>query len=423
MEYGSILALIGFTMLCAFIVGLIFRRLGIPQVVGFIVTGTVLGSSFLNIVPLDLAQNLEFVSELALGLIGFEMGSHLHLEDLRRLGRSIATILFFEAFGTFALVAGGVTLLTGELSTGLIFGALAAATAPAATVDVLEEYKSEGPLTTSILAVVGMDDALALLLFSIAVSLAEGLFSGQAPSLLAMLELPFIEIGGALLLGTLLAVPLALFYRRSECSHSDALIASVSLILVAAGLSQVLEFSMILTTMTLGLVVVNVEPCNADWTRATIERAGPVLYILFFALVGAHFEIQTLLVGGITLTLALVYVILRSVGKFGGAWIGGHLGGAEPAVRDNLGLALLSQAGVAIGLSLSIAHRFDSYGEEGAALGKLVVTVVTATTFIVQIIGPVMVKRAIVRAGEVGKADGEIEDLAIGEYEAVYEYD
>ncbi|MBN1284562.1 MAG: cation:proton antiporter [Anaerolineae bacterium] len=421
MEYGSILALIGFTMLCAFVIGLVFRRLGIPQVVGFIIAGTALGSSFLNIVPLDLVKNLEFVSELALGLIGFEMGSHLHLDDLRRLGRSIAAILFCEAIGTFALVAVGVALLAGDIAVGLIFGALAAATAPAATVDVLEEYKAKGPLTTSILAVVGMDDALALLLFSVAVSLAEGLFGGQAPSLLHILELPFIEIGGALILGALLALPLALFYRRSACSHSDALIASVGVILVGAGLAQVLGFSLILTTMTLGLVVVNVEPCNADWTRATIERAGPVLYILFFALVGAHFEVQTLLVGGLTLTLAVLYVILRSAGKFGGAWIGGRLGRAQPEVRDNLGLALLSQAGVAIGLSLSIAHRFDAYGAEGEALGRLVINVITATTFVVQILGPIMVKRAIVRAGEVGKAGDEIEDLVAEDLGAALE--
>jgi Kef-type K+ transport system membrane component KefB len=362
----------------------------------------------------EIVDGLEFVSELALALIGFEMGSHLHFSELRRLGPSILIILFCEAFGTFALVTAGVTLLTGEFSTGLVFGALSAATAPAATVDVLEEYKSEGPLTTSILAVVGLDDALALLLFSIAVSVAEGMFGGTSPSLIEMLELPFIEIGGALLLGVAMAVPLALLYRRRACSHSDALIASVGVIFMCAGLAEMLDLSLILTTMTLGVVVVNIEPCNGDWVRVTIERAGPVLYILFFALVGAHFDVNSVLVGGITLTLVIAYVILRSVGKFSGAWLGGRLSGAVPAVRDNLGFGLLSQAGVAIGLSLSIANRFDVYGAEGEELGTLVITVITATTFVVQLIGPIMVKHAITRAGEVGKAV-DLEELAAEE--------
>jgi Kef-type K+ transport system membrane component KefB len=402
--YGETLAVIGLTMLGAFAIGLLSRQFGIPQVVGFIIAGTLFGTSFLNIMTPEIVDGLEFVSELALALIGFEMGSHLHFSELRRLGSSILIILFCEALGTFALVTAGVTLLTGEISTGLIFGALSAATAPAATVDVLEEYKSEGPLTTSILAVVGLDDALALLLFSISVSVAEGMFGGASPSLIEMLELPFLEIGGALLLGTVMGVLLAGFYRRRVCSHSDALIVSVGVIFMCAGLAEMLDLSLILTTMTLGVVVVNIEPCNGDWVRGTIERAGPILYILFFALVGAHFDVNSVLVGGTTLILVIAYVILRSAGKFGGAWLGGRLSGAVPAVRDNLGFGLLSQAGVAIGLSLSIANRFDAYGTEGEELGTLVITVITATTFIVQLIGPIMVKHAITRAGEVGMA-------------------
>jgi Kef-type K+ transport system membrane component KefB len=410
----DVLALIGATILCAFATGMIARKLGIPQVVGFIVTGTLLGSTLLDVMPRDLVDNLDFVSELALGLIGFEMGSHLRFNELRRLGRGIIAILLSEVIITFVLVAGGITLLTGDSTIGLIFGALATATAPAATVDVLEEYKAEGPLTTSILAVVGMDDALALLAFSLGISFAESSFgSTELPSLLRILEEPFIEIGGAALLGVMLALPLTLFYRRISCSASDILVVSVGTIFLCAGLANSLGFSLILTTMILGIIVVNVDEGNGECVATTIERAGPVLYILFFALVGARFDVQTLLVGGMTLTVSVAYVILRSTGKFGGAWFGGYISRAEPAVRDNLGLSLLSQAGVAVGLALSISHRFDVYGPEGIELGTLVITTITATTFIVQIIGPVMVKIAITRAGEAGKRSDDLDDLLI----------
>ncbi|NIV39141.1 MAG: hypothetical protein GWN58_59910, partial [Anaerolineae bacterium] len=157
---------------------------------GFILIGVVLGPSLLNVVPLELSEQLIIVSEVALGLIGFDIGSHLLFGELRRLGRSILFILVFEAFGTFLLVTLGIYLLTQSWHTALIFGALASATAPAATVDVLAEYDAKGPLTTTLLAVVGMDDALALLLFSIAAAFAESLLAQSGPpSVAQILEL------------------------------------------------------------------------------------------------------------------------------------------------------------------------------------------------------------------------------------------
>ncbi len=153
--------------------------------------------------------------------------------------------------------------------------------------------------------------------------------------------------------------------------------------------------------MILGAVVVNVSEEHGRHIRYTIEQAGPVIYVLFFALVGARFQIELLPVMG---ALGIAYVVLRSFGKFAGAWIGGRVGGADPAVRDNLGFGLLSQAGVAIGLAIASAGRFSRLGPEGAALGALIINVINATTFIVQIIGPIFVKFAVQRAGEVGQA-------------------
>ncbi len=191
--------------------------------------GVLHGPSFLNAVPLELIDQLTFISEIAQGLIGFDMGGHLLMRDLRQLGRSIIVILLFEALGTFALVTAGVYALTGTWHTALIFGALSSATAPAATVDVLAEYDAQGPLTTSLIAVVGLDDALSLLLYSIAAALAEAILRGtQAPSAVQILEFPVVEIGGSLLLGVGLGVLLNTILHRMQ-SHHDAMAISIGL--------------------------------------------------------------------------------------------------------------------------------------------------------------------------------------------------
>ena len=399
----NILTVIGLLIAVSFLGSKLFQRVGIPQVVGFIVMGVLLGTSFLNVVPLELAAELTFISEIALGLIGFDIGSHLRLDELRRLGRSIAVILLFEAVGTFLLVTAGVYVMTSTLHTALIFGAISAATAPAATVEVLAEYDAKGPLTTSLLAVVGLDDALALMLFSVAAALTEGLLAGGgAPSLATMVALPLAEIGGSILLGLAMGWVLDFIMCRMGRSH-DVMAVSIGFIFLCVGLSNSLGFSLILTTMVMGMVVVNRCAEHGLHIRYTIEQAGPVIYVLFFTLVGARFQISLLPTMGL---LGIAYALLRATGKFVGAWIGGRLGGAEPAVRDNLGLGLLSQGGVAIGLALASAQRFGSLGDEGQALGSLIISVITATTF-VDTIGPILAKVAITRAGEVGRAAAE----------------
>lgn len=411
MEHGleqagiDVLAIIGVITLIGFFVGRVTRRFGVPQVVGYIIAGVILSPSLLHVVPVELVESLDFVSELALGLIGFEMGLHLHWKSLRKLGPSIISIVLLQALAPFILVVVGVVLLTGNMPLALLLGVLSTATAPAATVDVLEEYKAEGPVTTSIVAVVGIDDALALITFSLVVPMVETTFGGEAPALLEMLELPFIEIGGSILLGMVLGFPLS-WYIREYCEAGVTQVAvTAGVIFLATGLSRTLGLSLILATMTLGTVVINTAKLAVDCIRDTIEQAGPILYILFFALVGARFDITKILADGAILPLALIYMVLRILGKFGGAWFGGLISRTEPVIRNNVGLALLSQAGVAIGLALSIDSRFRAYGEEGAELGALVVMIITATTFVVQLIGPVLVKWSITRAGEIGQAE------------------
>jgi Kef-type K+ transport system membrane component KefB len=218
--------------------------------------------------------------------------------------------------------------------------------------------------------------------------------------LIQILELPLVEIGGALALGMAAGLVLDLILRHMHSFH-DAMAVSIGFVFLCVGLSEAVGFSLILTTMVMGVTVVNRLPEHGHNIRYTIEQAGPVIYVLFFALVGARFQISLLPTMGL---LGVAYVVLRSTGKYLGAWTGGVLGGADPVVSKNLGLGLLSQAGVAIGLALSCQERFAECGPDGEALGFTIISVITATTFVVQIFGPIGVKIAITRAGEVGRA-------------------
>ena len=397
----NIITTIGLVLIITFLGSKIFQRFGSPQVVGFIVVGLLLGESFLNIIPGELIDQLSFISSIALGLIGFDMGSHLKFPELRKLGNTIFIILLFEAVGTFLLVTAGIYAITQSLHMALIFGAISSATAPAATVDVLAEYKAGGPLTNSLLAVIGLDDALALLLYSVAASFSSAILLGEGlPPLLEVLQLPFIEIGGSLLLALVVGFILDFILKHTKRLH-DSMAISIGSVLLCVGLSQALGFSLILTTMILGIVIVNRSPEHGKIIRFTIEQAGPVVYVLFFALVGARFQISALPTMGI---IGIAYIILRSVGKFTGAWVGGTTSRAEPAVRNNLGFGLLTQGGVAIGMAIESARRFSEYGPAGEALAATFINVIAGTTFVVEIIGPIFVKFAISRAGEIGGA-------------------
>jgi NhaP-type Na+/H+ or K+/H+ antiporter len=407
------LALVGITLVAAFLVGKVFSRFGIPQVVGYIVTGTLLGPSFTHTIPPELNDSLTFISEVALGLIGFDMGGHLKFSELRKIGWSIVLIVLLEALGAFFLVSVGIYLVTGKLSTAIIFGALASATDPASTVEVLSEYEAEGKLTTTLRAVVGLDDAVSLLLFSVGASLDESLLGGGDSATIGhMLELPIVEIAGSLLIGVVLGFALSLLMARLANTR-DVMVIAVGAIFICAGLSHSFELSLVLTTMLMGTVVVNLNHAHGSYIRFTIEHTGPVIYVLFFGLIGARLQISSLPAMGL---VGVVYLVLRNTGKYSGAWAGGTLGRAAPEVRRNLGLGLFAQAGVVIGLALDASKRFADLGPEGADLGRLVLNVVTATTFIAQIIGPLLVKAAITRAGETWRA----EDLDIGPPVEVY---
>jgi Kef-type K+ transport system membrane component KefB len=390
----GVLLLIGISLFLGQVGANFLRRFKIPQVVGYILMGVLLGKSVLQ--WLD-PSSLETVTSVALGLIGFTIGTQLRIFELRKIGKVIMWVAFLEAFGAFFLVATSVYLLRGSLFEALIFGALASATAPAATVDVLQEYKCKGILTTTLLAVVGIDDAIALLIYGIAQPFSKMLFLPELNiSVMESMLVPVKELGGSIFLGILIGF---IFSRmlRYLISPGERLSITLAVVFIASGLAEHFHLSLILTNMVMGITAGNLATLRMRRVSEEISRFTPPIYILFFAIVGAQLDVRLLPAMGL---LGLTYILARAAGKFGGAYLGSVISGAPKVVRDNIGLGLFSQAGVAIGLSIAAARDFSMAGPEGEALGSLIINTIAATTFVVQMIGPSLTRIAVFRAGE-----------------------
>ncbi len=392
--------------------GKIIQRFKIPQVTGYLIVGVILGRSLLNLWTPEMIETFTPFVQLALGLIGFMIGSELKLDFFRKRGRSIYSILILEGLMTFFVVGAVVTLVTKKFYLGLLFGALASATAPAATVDVLWEYKTRGPLTSTLLAIVALDDVLALILYGFSSAFAKSLINHEHFSILHTLEAPFIEIGLAVLVGAVggvLLQRLIYFIRQRE----RILPFSLGVILLTIGTAIHFKLDLILSSMLLGLTLVNLAPVESKEIIEAIKRFSPPIYILFFVLVGARLDLSLMLGPGVAFLVG-VYVISRTVGKISGAYIGGLIGRAPAAVRKYLGFCLFSQAGVAIGMSISIYHHLSHLGPEAAEIGLLIVNVIVITTFIVQIIGPPSVRLGVAKAKEMWR--NVTEDDILGKY-------
>lgn len=395
----DILLLLGIAILAGLAGGLLLQRLGIPQVVGFILVGLLLGESVSGLLPHDLLLQLAPVSQVALGFIGFMVGAELKAEIFRKYGPKFIVILLWEGLLAATLVCAGVTWLTGQLYLGLLLGALASATAPAATVNVLWEYRSKGPLTTTVLAIVALDDGLGLLLYAFAVTVAQVLLgtSTAAVGWAVWLE-PLREIFGSLLLGGGAALLVNQLLPRLRGDAEQTLCLLTGTILFVCGFAAWLELSQILANMALGVVLVNVLPQRLATVFDRVKDFTPPIYILFFIFIGARLDLALLPQLGL---IGLIYLVGRTAGKMAGATMGGWLSHAPPTVTRYLGWALFSQAGVAIGLSLDIFHRFSALGPVGQQAGATVLNIIAATTVVVQILGPPSVKYAISKAGEI----------------------
>lgn len=378
----------------------LFQKFRIPQVVGCIVVGIFLGDVF-NLITPDIIEELKPFTMFALGMIGFMIGSQLRGDVFKKYGKQFFIILLSQGMGAFLLVVAGTStvmwLFTSDLSvsiaTGLVFGAIASATAPAATANVLWEYKTRGPLTAAILAIVALDDALALLLYRGAATGAKALMGTGHSSVFATMGVLLGEIIGAVLLGFLAGV--LLYYLLKFVKAEDKILefALASLLLVV-GVSMIPGIDPILPAMVLGITIANLMPRESQGMFKLVEKFSPPVYISFFVLAGAHMEFGRL--GFWMIVMIVMYTLSRAAGKMAGSWFGAKYSGASAVVRKYLGICLLPQAGVAIGLAILAGQLFD------ASLGRTIIMVVMTATFLMEIIGPVLVKAGVEKAGEVG---------------------
>ncbi len=380
----------------------VFKRLKIPQVVAYILVGVLLGATGFNVIDSNTVEGLAPLSLLALGIIGFMIGGELKLEVFRRQGRRAMVILLAEGLGAFVVVTLLVGLVTRDWPLALLLGAISSATAPAATVGVLWEYRTLGVLTTMVVAIVALDDGLALLLYGFASAVARTMLDHSRFSVMTVVR-PLYEIAGALGLGGLVAL---VFRWVSVRTREKELILAFALgsILLLVGTSQAIGVDMILAAMAFGSIYANLAGKEGEEVFGIVQRFAPPIFVLFFVLVGARLKIGAMT--GLMWLTALVYVVGRTSGKLVGVWFASRLTKAPEAIRRYLGLCLFSQGGVAIGLAVLSSQVFSDYPQVAVSI----VAVVTATTFIVELTGPPSVKYAVTKAGEVGRNVTE-EDL------------
>ncbi len=351
---NSILLLLGVVLLAGFYMGQVVKKIQLPSIIGFMLLGLIFGPSCLGIISEKMQENFSFITEIALGFVAFSIGLELSMSSLKSQGMGIISIILAESFAAFLVVAGGLYLLTGDLPVSLIFGALAPASAPAGTVAVIKEFKAKGSLTKALYAVVGFDDGLAIIIFGFAAATVRTLLQkevsgGDTDFLQAMLP-PIKEIVFSIAIGALLSVIFSVLSKKLKNSH-DVLILIVAFVMITNGICVFLHLSLILTNMIMGLVIVNTQ--RHELVRALGEQLSnvmPLFFVLFFALAGAHLQISALPALG---WIGVVYILCRSAGLIGGARLGGALGHVEDKVKKYVGLGILSQAGVAIGLGLS----------------------------------------------------------------------
>jgi len=400
-EHLNIILLMGLAIFFGTAGAGVFQKIRIPQVVGYVVIGLIIGESGLNLIGRDTVETLSSFNIFALGIIGFMIGGELRRDVFKKHGKQFFVILCSEGVAAFILVAvlsGFVAwCFSGNLHTsvaiGLVLGAIASATAPAATVNVLWEYKTRGPLTSTVLAVVALDDGLSLLLYGFASSIAGAFLGKTNGSIWTAILTAVFEIVGAVVLGVLVGFLLSFILKRIK-EPDKALVFTVSSVLLVIGLSIALKVGSILAAMALGVTIANLASRRRQSTFELIGKFAPPIYVLFFVLAGAHLVLGE--IAGWMIVMVLVYLIGRTAGKVFGSWFGARQSKAPDVVRKYLGLCLLSQAGVAIGLAIISSQLFMGQ------VGHAIIVVVMTTTFVVEVFGPMLVKVGIKKAGEVG---------------------
>lgn len=382
------------------VAGKIVKQFKLPNVTGYIImgllAGLVMGTNqmehlFGQNVAEEMVSKFDVIKDLATGFIAFSIGTEFEFKYIKKLGKSPLVIACCESVGAVAFVALGIYVVTGNIQLALIMGAIAAATDPAATILVARQYKANGIVTKTLIPVVAIDDATALMSYGICVALARTL-TGQV-SAMTFIE-PLKEIFGSLAFGIILGIIFTVLIKfyTGRGNRLAITIAMVSFC-VAVSHIEILSFSPLLACMAMSITVVNISH-NWGPVFEQMDRMTPPIFMLFFFVTGAGMDISILPKVGL---IGVVYIIVRVIGKITGAFIGGKLSHADSNVQKYLGVGLIPQAGVAIGLAMMCGSVVPEYDNE-------ITAVVVCGTIIYELVGPILTKIMLVKIGEI-KAD------------------
>jgi Kef-type K+ transport system membrane component KefB len=381
MESHFALLALGGLLLAGIVADEIGQRTRLPRVTLLIIFGVVAGPSGLQLLPEELSQWYEFLAAIALTMVAFLLGGSLSQERLRSNGRSILIISLAVVVLTTTIVFGGLLAIGVPTVLAILMAGIATATAPAATQDAIRQIGAEGPFTDTLIGIVAIDDAWGLIVFSILLS-----FAGQGD--LSAIAHGMWELAGAIFVGVAVGVPAALLTGRlkvGEPMQAEAL----GVVLLVAGMSIWLEVSFLLAGITAGTIVANFARHHARPFHE-IENIEWPFMVLFFILSGAALHLGNLAVIG---WLGVAFIILRTVSRLLAGWIGASLAGAPRLHRRYIGMALLPQAGVALGMALVASSRFPE-------LQEIIMVTTIGTTVVFELIGPISTQYAIRKVGE-----------------------
>lgn len=393
------------------------KLLKLPAVTAYLVAGILVGpyclGAFgvkgLGFTSMADVKTYGILSDIALGFIAFAIGNEFRLSQLKKTGKQAAVIGVVQAVFTTLLVDGALIIIhllmpdKLPLEAAIVLGAIASATAPAATLMVVKQYKAKGPVTDILLPIVALDDAVGLVLFAVSFGVAKAFMSGKVDILSVIVE-PILEVVLSLLLGLVMGL-LFTFFERFFHSRSKRLSMSVTFVLLTVGLSMLkfeiagihIAFSSLLVCMMLGTIFCNI--CDfSEELMDRVDRWTAPIFVLFFVLSGAELELSVFKDYTIVI-IGLVYILVRSIGKYTGASVSAKCVKCDRNIVKYLGITLLPQAGVALGMAI----KSEQLGE----VGKIIANITLFAVLIYELIGPLLTKIALTKAGEI-KPEGKV---------------
>ena len=372
---------VGVVILIGILGGKLSHKLKVPRVTGYMITGLVFGPSMLGLLSESTLADIHLVNDIALGLILFAIGGEVELGHLRSMGMKVIYIALAESAGAFVLVFGVTWWLTGDYAISLVLGSISMATAPGVTLLVIREYYARG-----LLAVVALNNIICLVSFA----LFFNLFSYLEGQVLSDVVWNVAKgLGGALVIGGLVGGLITLWEQKID-DLSELLLVIIGGLLLGIGLAKELGISYLFVCLVIGAVTNNLSMMHR-LVYAELRQTEMPFYIAFFVLSGASLHIGSLTHLGM---LGLAYLLARPVGKMIGAYFAGRKFGAEPQVISNLGLALFPQAGVAIGMAITVEQFYPE-------MGQVIETVILSSVIIYEASGPFLTRLALGRANEI----------------------